>query len=183
MWKERPVVSTIAASTLLLRTKWLFCFRVRDALHYPLLLLRGMDGYHFSYQQVNPATRQPTGKKVFANDFYAYSIMVHDDSFCTILKSGCLFQQFVVNMYIKVETERLRYIRLNQRRLRANDYVYLRDAMRNDANPADVGRCTILPSSFSSSPRYMNEVTPDAITYIRERGRPQLFITFTCNPK
>ena len=55
-------------------------------------------------------------------------------------------------MYVKVEMERLRYIRHNQRRSRADDYVHLRDA-----NPAGVGRCTILPSSFSGSPRYMKE--------------------------
>ena len=86
-------------------------------------------------------------------------------------------------MYVKVETERLKYIRLNQKRLRADDYVHLRDAMRNDENPENVGRSIILPSSFTGSPRYMKEKTQDAMTYVRERGRPQLFITFTCNPK
>ena len=86
-------------------------------------------------------------------------------------------------MYVKVESERLRYVRFNQARLRADDYIHLRDAMRNDADPTEIGRRVILPSSFTGGPRYMKEKTQDAMTYVRERGRPQLFITFTCNPK
>ena len=65
----------------------------------------------------------------------------------------------------------------------ADEYVHLRDAMRNDANPADVGHCTISSSLFPSCPRYMKEITQDVMTYVRERGRPQFFITFTCNPE
>lgn len=29
----------------------------------------------------------------------------------------------------------------------------------------------------------MHERTQDAMTYVRQYGRPDLFITFTCNPK
>ncbi|XP_067930639.1 uncharacterized protein [Watersipora subatra] len=41
----------------------------------------------------------------------------------------------------------------------------------------------ILPSSFTGGPRYMHERTQDAMTYVRNYGRPDLFITFTCNSK
>ncbi|XP_044741944.1 uncharacterized protein LOC123302915 [Chrysoperla carnea] len=41
----------------------------------------------------------------------------------------------------------------------------------------------VLPSSFTGGPRYMHERTQDAMTYVRHYGRPDLFITFTCNPK
>ncbi|GFR29131.1 ATP-dependent DNA helicase [Trichonephila clavata] len=51
-----------------------------------------------------------------------------------------------------------------------------------DKVPADVGQLIILPSSFMGSPRYMHEHTQDAMTYVRNYGRPDLFITFTCNP-
>ena len=156
--------------------------RSYDALQYPLLFPCGDDGYHFQYRQINPTTTQETTKKVSAMTFYAYRIMVRDDSFNTILKCRQLFHQYVVDMYVKIETERLKYIRFNQKRLRAENYVHLCDAMRNDQNPATVGQSIILPSSFTGSPRYMKEKTQDAMTYVRERGRPQLFITFTCNP-
>ncbi|KAK2704433.1 hypothetical protein QYM36_016732 [Artemia franciscana] len=57
-------------------------------------------------------------------------------------------------MYAKIESERLLYIRLNQTKLRS-EYIHLRDAVINDAQ--------------------------DAIAYVRLYGRPDLFITFTCN--
>ncbi|XP_014298458.2 uncharacterized protein LOC106693783 [Microplitis demolitor] len=41
----------------------------------------------------------------------------------------------------------------------------------------------MLPSSFTGGPRYMHERTQDDMTYVRHFGRPDLFITFTCNPK
>ncbi|GFX41094.1 hypothetical protein TNCV_2217921 [Trichonephila clavipes] len=40
----------------------------------------------------------------------------------------------------------------------------------------------ILPSTFVNSPRYLQEYTQDAFTYVRTYGRPDLFVTFTCNP-
>jgi len=39
----------------------------------------------------------------------------------------------------------------------------------------------ILPSSVTGSPRHMHEYSQDAMTYVRHFGRPDLFITFTCN--
>jgi hypothetical protein len=46
-----------------------------------------------------------------------------------------------------------------------------------------VGQQVILPSSFTGSPRYMHEKNQDAMTYVRKFCRPDLFITFTCNPE
>ncbi|KAF8787007.1 hypothetical protein HNY73_008646 [Argiope bruennichi] len=94
-----------------------------------------------------------------------------------------LFQQFVVDMYAKIETERLRFIRLNQKKLRVEDYIHLRDAITNDDNIKQIGKPTILPSTFTGSPRYMHERTQDAMTYVRNYGSLHLFITFTCNPQ
>ncbi|GBP62999.1 ATP-dependent DNA helicase PIF1 [Eumeta japonica] len=78
-----------------------------------------------------------------------------------------LFSQFIVDMYAKIETERLIYIRTNQTRLRAEDYVHLRDAMQQDNNVENVGRLVILPSSFIGGPRYMHERTQDAFCYVQ----------------
>lgn len=54
--------------------------------------------------------------------------------------------------------------------------------MNNDANLAEVSQLVILPSTFTGSPRHIHEYTQDAITYVRNYGRTDLFITFTCNP-
>ncbi|KIH43787.1 hypothetical protein ANCDUO_26201, partial [Ancylostoma duodenale] len=86
-------------------------------------------------------------------------------------------------MYAKIESERLLYIRLNQRKLRVDDYIQLRDAVANDGNSTDVGRLVILPATFTGSPRHMHEYAQDAMLYVRTCGHPDLFITFTCNPE
>ena len=86
-------------------------------------------------------------------------------------------------MYAKIESERLLYVRLNQKKLRVDEYIHLRDAIANDGDTKNLGQLMILPSTFTGSPRHMHEYTQDAMTYVRNYGRPDLFITFTCNPK
>jgi len=89
-------------------------------------------------------------------------------------------------MFAKVESERLRYIRYNQAKLRSEEYIYLRDAITGNIdenlNANDIGTACILPSSYIGSPRSMQEYIQDAMTYVRHYGRPDLFVTFTCNP-
>ena len=156
--------------------------RSYDALQYPLMFPRGEDGYHFKIMQVNPATGEPSLKKVSCMDFYSYRMMLRATNTNHLLNCRQVFSQFVVDMYAKVETERLRYIRLNQSKLRAEEYIHLKDAIRNDGKVDDIGKLVILPASFTGSPRHMAEYTQDAMTYVRKYGKPDLFITFTCNP-
>ena len=52
-------------------------------------------------------------------------------------------------MYAKIESERLLYVRLNQKKLRSEEYIHLRDAIANDANPNDLGKMGILPSTVT----------------------------------
>jgi len=156
--------------------------RSYDALQYPLIFWNGQDGYYFGIPQTNPATGDPVpGKKVSAMDFYASRIMIRSHEDNHIIMCRQLFHQFVVDMYAKIESERLLYVRLNQKKLRSEEYIHLRDAIANDANPNDLGKMVILPSTVTGSPRHMHEYTQDAMTYVRNYGRPDLFITFTCN--
>nr|XP_053619327.1 uncharacterized protein LOC128680307 [Plodia interpunctella] len=156
-----------------------------DALQYPIMFSKGQEGYNFQIQQVNPISGLSLpNKKVSCMDFYAYNMMIREDDFNIIPRCRQLANQFYVDMYVKVESERLRYISLNQSKLRAENYIHLQDAVANDANvnPNNLGRMTILPSSFVNSPRYLHEYTQDAFAYVRTHGRPDLFVTFTCNP-
>ncbi|GBM88716.1 hypothetical protein AVEN_204010-1 [Araneus ventricosus] len=156
--------------------------RSYDALQYPLLFWQGEDGYHFELRQRNPMTGLPQSKKISAMQFYAYRMMKRSTEFNILLRSNALFHQFIVDMYAKIESERLLYLRLNQRTLRVEQYAHLRDAVMNDGNVADIGQLIILPSIFTGDPRHMHERTQDAMTYVKNYGRPDLFITFTCNP-
>ncbi|UYV82863.1 hypothetical protein LAZ67_22001131, partial [Cordylochernes scorpioides] len=129
--------------------------RFYDALQYPLIFWKGQEGYSFHIPQIDPNTRQPLSSKVSSMDFYGYFIMVRRNSPNVIVQFGQLFHQFLVDMYAKVESERLRYITLHQRNLRAESYIHLRDALSTDANinPNSLGQRIILPSSFVNSPR------------------------------
>ena len=157
--------------------------RSYDSLQYPLIFWQGEDGYYFGIPQTDPSTGQAVqSKKVSSQDFYAYRIMVRVGEENHILKCKMLFLQFIVDMYAKIESERLRYIRCHQQELRAENYIHLRDAMASESNPNELGKRVILPATVTGSPRHMHEYTQDAMTYVRKHGRPDLFITFTCNP-
>nr|XP_041631043.1 uncharacterized protein LOC121502160 [Drosophila kikkawai] len=157
--------------------------RSYDALQYPLIFWQGEDGYHFNIKMVNQVTGAETNKKVSSMNFYSYRLMIRQGEVNHILMCQRLFHQFAVDMYVKIETERLTYIRLNQRRLRSEEYIHLRDAINADGNVNNVGRMTILPATYIGSPRHMHEYAQDAMSYVRHYGRPDLFVTFTCNPK
>ncbi|QQP57640.1 ATP-dependent DNA helicase, partial [Caligus rogercresseyi] len=147
-----------------------------DALQYPLLFPCAEDGYRINIQQVEPNSRRPTAKTVSAMAFYAYRLMVRANSFNRLLRGRMLLHQYIVDMHAK----RLNFIRHHQRELRVEQYVHLKDAVdrqtagNDQTRASDIGQSVILP--------YMHERTQDALTYVRKHGRPDLFITFTCNP-
>ncbi|GFX59287.1 ATP-dependent DNA helicase [Trichonephila clavipes] len=146
--------------------------RSYDGLQYPILFWRGDDGYHFSIKMINPQTGEGTNKKVSVMNYYSYRLMIRQNAENHILKCRQLFHQYIVDMYAKIETERLLYIRLNQTELRSEQYIHLRDAIVNDGNvnPNELGRKAILPSTFTGSLRHMHEYAQDAMTYVRAYG-------------
>lgn len=162
------------------------CHRLYDALQYPLIFWKGQSGYEYNIPQINPDTADVLhGKKVSCMNFYAYILMVRDGQSNHILRFRGLMHQFIVDMYAKIETERLNYISYNQNTLRADQYIHLQDAMANDVyvDPNSLGQKIILPSTFVNSPRYLQQYVQDTFAYVRNYGKPDLFITFTCNPK
>ncbi|XP_041449946.1 uncharacterized protein LOC121404477 [Drosophila obscura] len=157
--------------------------RSYDALQYPPMFWQGDDGYNFNIKMINPLNGEETTKKVSSMNYYAYRLMIRENSDNYLLRFRRLLQQYCVDMYVKIETERLTFIRLNQAKLRSEEYIHLRDAISTEGDSENVGRLAILPATYIGSPRHLNEYAQDAMTYVRHYGRPDLFITFTCNPK
>ncbi|CAE1312479.1 unnamed protein product [Acanthosepion pharaonis] len=153
-------------------------------LQYPLLFPYGSDGYHFkiSIYQAN-SDSMSNSKTVSCRAYYAYMFMVREGEFNHLHGCRQLFLQFAVDMVAKMESERLGFIKLNQSKLRTDSYIHLHDGLRSDSDPRNLGKPCILPSSYTGGPRNMHERTQDAMTYVRHYGRPDLFVTFTCNPK
>jgi hypothetical protein len=105
--------------------------------------------------------------------------------FSTVLLSQRLLQQYVVDMWCKVLTDRLLWIRLNQRKLFTEPYQGAVDALDEDAHMIGTTRMR-LPATFIGSNRDLFARYHDAMAMLRQvsdNGRADFFVTFTCNPK
>ncbi|XP_060516472.1 uncharacterized protein LOC132695932 isoform X2 [Cylas formicarius] len=155
--------------------------RVSDPMVYPLLFSHGEDGYDM---RLRYASRRD--KKVSLRDFYQHRLMVRDGIFSILHNSAKLFQQYVVDTYVKIESQELWWYRTNQRQVRTTYYNRLIDYVRRrvaEAGPnARIGRITILPAAFKGSCRGQNKLYLDAMAVVARHGKPDLFITMTCNP-
>nr|CAD2188042.1 unnamed protein product [Meloidogyne enterolobii] len=143
---------------------------------YPLFFPRGTLGWHPDIRQENSIRR------VTRLQYVSYSIGVRNE-FNPILYGGKLFQQYCVDEYVKIESDRMRWIRGNQKTILADAYKnvdsYLEKRARETGKP--LGRKVILPPTVTNSPRYIEKHFQDAMSLVRKFGKPDLFVTMTCN--
>eukprot|EP00798_Chlamydomonas_sp_ICE-L_P027773 gene27773-17913_t len=126
---------------------------------------------------------ETSAREVTARQFAVYRLQQRTDEPTHLFQSGRLFQEYMVDQYCKVENQRVNWIRFNQGTLRSDLYQGLADAMNHgDVDPNSIGRRVVLPSSFTVGPRYLNQRYQDAMAVVRKKGKPDLFITMTCNP-
>ncbi|XP_061343010.1 uncharacterized protein LOC133289157 [Gastrolobium bilobum] len=154
-------------------------------LQYPLLFPYGEDGYrddversYTSHGRTNPRST------VSMQEFFSFRIQMRSGESEVLHHSRKLFQQFFVDAYTMVESDRLNFIQYNQSHLRAELYKKIKNAFDSCEDEAiNTGKRIIIPSSFTGRPRYMAENCKDAFAIFRWAGYPHLFITITCNPK
>ncbi|WVZ98426.1 hypothetical protein U9M48_043872, partial [Paspalum notatum var. saurae] len=83
-----------------------------------------------------------------------------------------------------IDAHRLMYVARNQHKLRAEYLQGIFDAIEKGLSEGNqIGKRVLLPSSHTGSRRYIVQNYHDGITKCRVYGPPDLFITFTCNPK
>ncbi|XP_008190127.1 uncharacterized protein LOC103311980 [Acyrthosiphon pisum] len=164
-----------------------------DPMLYPLLFPRGELGWHQRLLQEGPR-RTPVRNRNSIREYTCYRLAIryigNNDTIhvtMSLLHNGrFLFQQFVGDHYLRMEANNLQYIRWHQAELFAESYQGLVDHINQqlqlDAPVAGVGRRMILPSSFTGGPRFMKQCYHDAMAIVCKCGKPNLFITFTCNP-
>ena len=102
--------------------------------------------------------------------------------FSTLLEARKLFGEQLIDQYLNMQDDRLNWMQLNQKTIRAETYEAVKDAVLRDTGAA-VGRRVILAPSFIGGPRHYASCFRDAMAIVRKHGRPDLFITMTCNPK
>lgn len=116
-------------------------------------------------------------------EYYCYKFLKRHGIFNSILYGQRLFQQFAVDMYVKVETTRLNWIIGHQKELRADLYQGVVDSISAGENHASaVGKRYILPATFNGGWRNMKRRYYDATALVQKFGKPDIFLTMTCNP-
>ncbi|KAG4990661.1 hypothetical protein JHK87_024118 [Glycine soja] len=153
-------------------------------LQYPVLFPYGEDGYRPNIlHRSTSSSRKRKRNRLTMREWFAYRLQSRSNEAQTLLHSRKLFQQFIVEAYAMVESERLSYIRNNQKKLRVDKYCSLQTSLdAGSSKGSSKGKKVILPSTFVGSPRYMDQLYFDGITICSHVGSPNFFITLTCNP-
>ncbi|XP_043266624.1 uncharacterized protein [Venturia canescens] len=148
-----------------------------------------MDRRRFNFQRSNEVaavfSTTADGEIPESEAYTRYRMAIRENDHGNVILLGrLLFQQWAVDNYVKVEKDRIQFIKQNQAKIRAETYSGLVDYLDTTAHAADarVGKIVILPSTFSGSPRNMMQHYQDAMGIVRKFGKPDLFITMTCNP-
>ena len=87
-------------------------------------------------------------KSVTIAKYYSYRLMVRAGVTNVLHLGQRLFQQYVVDMFCKKETNEMNFLRFNQNKLRASTYRVVQQLADYRGRPGDVGRHIILPSSY-----------------------------------
>jgi len=145
---------------------------------YPLFYPYGTQGWHCHLTKLN------SNKRISRGQYIKYRMAIRDE-FNVFLLGRRLFQQWLVDNYVKIEKDRINYCREHQKELRTETYQGLRDYLQTMTNNLNgrIGKMIILPSTFIGSPRNMLQNYQDAMAIVAKFGKPDLFITMTCNPK
>ena len=128
---------------------------------------------------LNEDTNKKVMQFVSAMQYYAYQLCDRSNSY--IHRFGRLFHQYVVDQYSKIELNRLNFLRNNQETIRADLYQNIKNA-DSDQLGYKIGKRIVLPSTYNGSPRNLQQLFQDSMAVIRAHGKPDLFITVTCNP-
>jgi hypothetical protein len=155
-------------------------------LQYPLLFPHGEDQYDEKLKRIVSTSTRGSKKRVRVTlrEFIAFRLQERLFENSVLFKSRRLFQQFVVDLYSMIESQRLSFIRQNQTKIRADFLAGVEEAVeRGDIDASSVGTRVVIPTSFVGGRRYMFNNCQDAMALCKKFGYPDLFLTVTCNPK
>jgi DNA replication protein DnaC len=146
-------------------------------LAYPLLFPSGQVGWHWGMKNNH-------GQRLSLSSYMKYMLM-HRHQPTHIQRCGKLALEYYCDAWATIESQKCDFHRLpsQQRLYRSCSRAALIDQLQH-ADAADIGVPvrTILPSSYVGGPRYYHRLFQNAMALPRRFGRPDLFITMTCNP-
>lgn len=126
------------------------------------------------------------GGTITLREHAAFRLMTRDYGSNHLLHAYRLSQEYMVDQYCRIEGQRLIFQKKQQKRIRADLFQGLQDAIEaadGDIDLANVGQRIILSSSFTGSPRHNMQLYMDSMAVVAQLGKQDLFLTFTCNPE
>jgi hypothetical protein len=156
-------------------------------LQYPLLFPYGERGFQLGipyYEQEREKKVKRKRNIVTMHEFYKYHMHFRPNQPNPYLCYGRLSKQAIVDARAMEDEDRLMFIARNQTKLRVEYFQGIFDAVETGLSEGhQIGKRVLLPSSHTSSRRYVVQNYHDGIAICRVYGPLDLFITFTCNPK
>jgi len=153
-------------------------------LQYPLIFPYGEDGHqeNIPIRECHNNGQIRKRIRVSLREFIAFRIQQRDLEFGNIVNARRLLQQFVVDCYTMIESQRLSFIRANQKLIRSELLCGLQEAVNiGETDPSLIGRHVVLPASFTGGMRHMFNNCQDVVAVCKKFRYPDLFITITCN--
>ncbi|XP_062208911.1 uncharacterized protein LOC133910581 [Phragmites australis] len=126
-----------------------------------------------------------SSKHVSAREYYCFKLQIRLGEFNILLHGRRLFQQWVVDIYIKIESMRLDWYSKpeNQALIRADLYQGIIDTIAaGEVRASEVGLRIVLPRTFPGGDRDVQARFLDAMVLVTRFGKPDYFVTMTCNP-
>lgn len=124
-------------------------------------------------------------RRVTLTEFGRYHLM-RRDSVNHLHLCGRLTMEYLCDLWAQVEARTAQFHKLpaQQAKYRGARVAAVEDQLSAGCSPDDIGQPVIrLPSSFVGSARYYQQLYMDAMALPKKFGKPDLFITFTCNPR
>jgi hypothetical protein len=146
-----------------------------EPLQYPLFFLDGLPGWGLD-----------SHNEGWIQQEYYCAHLLCEPRFRQFDRLGC---EYMCDMFSRLEDQHLQFIRQGKKvegqqfRDQSRDLARDLDFDLNDGEDNSTVDDTFnLPASFTGSPKYYADRTADALALSRQKGKPDLMITATCNP-
>jgi hypothetical protein len=151
-------------------------------LAYPLLFPLGTAGWSDSMQVAN--MDYSNIRRITLAEWGRYFLM-HRDSVSHVQRCERLALEFYCDLWAQVESRNAQFHRspAQQAKYRGARVAAMEDQLSSGVPAGEIGNPVVrLPSSFVGSARFYQQLYLDAMALPRHFGKPDLFITMTCNP-
>ncbi|XP_070171475.1 uncharacterized protein [Polyergus mexicanus] len=128
---------------------------------YPLFYPYGTQEWHRHLTKLN------SNRRITREQYIKYRMAIRNE-FNAFILGRRLFQQWLVDSYVKIEKDRIDYCKNHQKELRTETYQGLKDYIETMANNLNgrIRKMIILPSTFTGSPRNMLQNYQDAMAIV-----------------